>query len=146
VTGDGRLSLARDTSARYDVLIIDAFGGDAPPVHLLTREALQLYFNRLTPGGVVAFNVSNKYVNLTSVLANSGADLGMATYQRVDLEGTPSSIAAGIFPSAWIVMARSPSDLAALVSRPGWVPAQTDASHPVWTDDFSNVLSVTVFR
>jgi hypothetical protein len=146
VTGDGRLSLARDTGARYDVLIIDAFGGDAPPVHLLTREALQLYFNRLTPGGVLAFNVSNKYVNLTSVLANAGADLGMATYQRVDLEGTPSSIAAGIFPSAWIVMARSPSDLAALVSRPGWVPAQTDASHPVWTDDFSNVLSVTVFR
>jgi hypothetical protein len=146
VTGDGRLSLARDTRARYDVLIIDAFGGDAPPVHLLTREALQLYFNRLTPGGVIAFNVSNKYVNLTSVLANAGADLGMATYQRVDLEGTPSSIAAGIFPSAWIVMARSPSDLATLVSRPGWVPAQTDASHPVWTDDFSNVLSVTVFR
>jgi len=139
-------ALSNPGAEGYDLLILDAFSSDAPPAHLLTREALQLYFNRLTPGGVLAFNVSNKYVNLTSVLANAGADLGMATYQRVDLEGTPSSIAAGIFPSAWIVMARSPSDLAALVSRPGWVPAQTDASHPVWTDDFSNVLSVTVFR
>ncbi len=146
VTGDGRLSLAHDTNARYDVLIVDAFGGDAPPVHLLTREALQLYFTRLAPGGVLAFNVSNKYVNLTSVLANVGADLGLATYQRVDLEGTPSSVAAGIFPSAWIVMGRSGADLARLVAHPGWVAAQTDASHPVWTDDFSNVLSVTVFR
>ena len=146
VTGDGRLSLARDAQARYDVLIIDAFGGDAPPVHLLTREALQLYLNHLAPGGVLAFNVSNKYVNLTSVLANAGADLGIATYQRVDHAGTPSSIAGGIFPSAWIVMARTNADLASLISRPGWVPAQTDPSHPVWTDDFSNVLSVTVFR
>jgi len=76
------------------------------------------------------------------VLGNAGADLGVATYQRVDLEGTSSSIAAGIFPSAWIVMARSTADIAALVSRPGWVPAQTDPSHPVWTDDFSNLFGV----
>jgi hypothetical protein len=79
-------------------------------------------------------------------LANGGADLGIATYQRVDLEGTPNSIAGGIFPSAWIVMARTRADLASLISRPGWVAAQTDPSHPIWTDDFSNVLSVTVFR
>ena len=146
VIGDGRLALAADTRARYDVLIIDAFGGDAPPVHLLTREAIQLYLGRLAPGGALLFNVSNKYVNLTPVLANAGSDLGLATYQRVDLAGTPSSVAAGIFPSAWIVMTRDPGDLNGLASRQGWSPTRTDPIQPVWTDDFSDVLSVTVFR
>ena len=146
VIGDGRLALAADTGARYDILIIDAFGGDAPPVHLLTREAIQLYLGRLAPGGVLLFNVSNKYLNLTLVLANVGSDLGLATYQRTDLEGTASSVEAGIFPSAWIAMARDPGDLAGLASRKGWFPTRTDPSQPVWTDDFSDVLGVTVFR
>ncbi len=146
VIGDGRLALAADTQARYDIIIIDAFGGDAPPVHLLTREAIQLYLSRLAPGGVLAFNVSNKYVNLTPILANAGSDLGLATHQRVDLAGTPSSIADGIFPSAWIVMARDGGDLQGLASRGGWAPPRTDPSQPVWTDDFSDVLGVTVFR
>jgi len=146
VIGDGRLALAADAHARYDVVIIDAFGGDAPPVHLLTREAIQLYLGRLAPGGVLLFNVSNKYVNLTPVLANVGSDLGLATYQRVDLAGTPTGVATGIFPSAWIAMARDRGDLKGLASREGWSPTRTDPSLPVWTDDFSNVLSVTVFR
>ena len=146
VIGDGRLALAADTRARYDVLIIDAFGGDAPPVHLLTREAIQLYLGRLAPGGVLLFNVSNKYLNLTPVLANVGSDLGLATCQRVDLAGSPSSVAGGIFPSAWIVMTRDGGDLKGLASREGWSLTRTDPSQPVWTDDFSDVLNVTVFR
>ena len=76
VLGDARLTLAADTAARYDLIIADAFSSDSVPVHLLTREALQQYFARLKPGGIVLFHVSNRYLDLTPVIARLAKDAG----------------------------------------------------------------------
>src|SRR5205814_881496 len=75
VLGDARLSLEREAPENYDVLAVDAFSSDAIPVHLLTREAIALYFRHLQPGGVLAVHVSNKYLNLAPVVGMAADSL-----------------------------------------------------------------------
>jgi hypothetical protein len=139
VLGDGRLSLAKRPDHGYDLLALDAFNSESVPVHLLTREALALYRRKLAPHGFVVFNVSNHFVDLHSVLANLAADAGMAAYERDDLN---AGRAEGRAPSRWIVMAQQPGDLATLPAAAGWDRLAPDPSKRIWTDQYSNVLSV----
>ena len=103
----GRLTIARAPEHSYDLIVLDAFGSDAIPVHLLTREALQLYMSKLRPGGVLLFNISNRYVNLAPVLAGEAAGLSLLSTERADTQVTSEQGAAGKFPSDWVVMSRS---------------------------------------
>lgn len=136
VPGDARLTLAADRAARYDVIVLDAFGSDAVPVHLLTREVLQLYLSRLTRDGVIVMHLSNRFLDLTPVASALAADAGIRGLQRVDLD---EDLDAGKYRSHWVVFARDSSALSSLVSRRGWsaLPATTMR---VWTDDYSSVL------
>ena len=143
VLGDGRLTLTKAPDHSYDLIIVDAFGGDAPPVHLLTREALQLYVSKLRPGGVLMFNVSNKYIDLASVLASGASSISLAAYVRTDVDVTPAEDAASKFKSSWVLMAADRRDLGDITTRPGWYEMTANAEFPVWTDDFSDVLLVT---
>ena len=143
VLGDGRLTLARAPAASYDLIVLDAFGSDAPPVHLLTRDAIELYLSKLRPGGVLVFNISNRYVELAPVLANEASALSLVCMERADGHVSAERAAAGAFPSDWVVMARTAGAAGDLASRPGWHALPPDPGFPVWTDDFSNVLSVT---
>ena len=145
VLGDGRLTMAQAPDHSYDLIVLDAFGGDAPPIHLLTREALELYAAKLRPGGVVMFNVSNRYVNLAPILANEAAAVSLVSYEKIDGDVTPAQAAAGKFPSDWVVMAGDTQALGDLPSRPGWHAIGPSAGEPLWTDDFSDVLAVTRF-
>lgn len=140
VLGDGRLTIARAPDHSYDLIVLDAFGSDAIPVHLLTREALVLYTQKLKPGGVLLFNVSNRYVGLAPILAREAASLAMVSYERVDPQG---DAAARKFPSDWVVVAHNDDALSGLPSRPGWNKLEADPRTPLWTDDFNDVLSVT---
>jgi len=139
--GDGRLLLQAETERRYDALVIDAFSGDAIPVHLLTREAVALYRDRLAPGGVIALHISNSHLDLKGVVARIAADLHLeaAWIHDPDIEGDPS-----VAVSDWILLApdRRVLDL----------PAIRDAATPLplaegrtWTDDYSNVPQVMTF-
>ena len=143
VLGDGRLTIAKAPDHSYDLIVVDAFGSDAIPVHLLTREALQLYMSKLRPGGVLLFNISNRFVNLAPVLAGEAAGLSLLCSERADTQVTSAQAATGKFPSDWVVMSRSAADLGDLPGRPGWHQLVRDPRFPVWTDDFSDVLSVT---
>jgi hypothetical protein len=143
VLGDGRLTIAKAPDHSYDLIVLDAFGSDAIPVHLLTREALQLYMSKLRPGGVLLFNISNRFVNLAPVLAGEAAGLSLLCSERADTQVTSAQAATGKFPSDWVVMSRSADDLGDLPGRPGWHQLARDPQFPVWTDDFSDVLSVT---
>jgi hypothetical protein len=143
VLGDGRLTIGRAPDHSYDLIVLDAFGGDAPPIHLLTREAIQLYMSKLRPGGVLIFNVSNRYIGLAPILATEAAALSLVSYERIDTGVTAAQAAAGKFPSDWVLMSSAPDDLGDIPSRPGWRALQPDPRVPVWTDDFNNVLSVT---
>ena len=103
VLGDGRLSLERTTDV-YDVVVLDAFSSDAIPVHLLTREAVTLYRSRLKDGGILLVHISNRYLDLTRVLAPLAADAGLAAYVR-DYEPPSTDMVSDVISNAhWVVI------------------------------------------
>lgn len=142
VIGDARLSLAREPDGTMDLLVIDAFSSASIPVHLLTREALVLYLQKLKPNGLLLFHVSNKSLNVRRPLGGLAEDLGVsALHQDNDIENQQQKIE-GKFSSQWVVMSRSQARLNRLDHGPRrWrpLPSTGDA---VWTDDFSNIVQL----
>ena len=139
VIGDARLRLSRAADRRYGLIMADAFSSDAVPVHLITREALALYRSKLREHGIVAFNVSNSYVDLEPVLGNLARDAGMACVAQEDREsgedGIPETDA-----SDWVVTARHTPDLRAVASDARWHDCRRSPGSAPWTDDYSNLL------
>lgn len=144
VVGDARSSLARHART-YDLVILDAFSSDAVPVHLLTREALQVYLSRLKPGGVLAFHVSNRFLRLRRLFAALAPDAGLAHLRQADLRREPTGSWTGRLPSEWILLARSREDLRALRLDERWAPV-VDTPVRVWTDDYSNLFALLRWR
>ena len=145
VLGDGRLALAAERDAAFDLLILDAFSSDAIPVHLVTREALRLYLRKLSPGGMLVFHVSNRYLDVTPVLARLAGDLGLAARVKV-WSPDAAQVARGVYPTTWVVLAREPGDLAALAHAPGWNPPVGREGVGAWTDDYSNLFRILRLR
>jgi hypothetical protein len=144
VLGDARLSLKAADGHQYGIIVLDAFSSDAIPVHLLTREAIELYASRLTPGGVLAFHISNRQLNLEPVLARAGQDLGLVALSRRDRLSDES--VGGKTSSDWIAMARNVGDLGALATDPRWPASKIDSRLMTWTDDYSNIFAVLATR
>jgi SAM-dependent methyltransferase len=139
VIGDARLTLADAPDGAYDLLFVDAFIGAAIPIHLLTREALELYFRKLKPGGVVAMHVSNRNLELASVVAGIGQSIGaiVRVYEGGDIEEDADE-------HRWIptiaVVARNEADFGILAKSEFWPVRERDPRQRVWTDDYSNVV------
>jgi hypothetical protein len=141
ILGDARLTIA-DATEPYDLIVLDAFSSDVVPVHLLTREAVSLYLSKLAEGGVIAFHVSNRYLELASVVAEVAATQGLAIYQKRDTAITDADLKRTMYAASLVVaVARREEDLAALRVRPGWTKYQTSGSTRPWTDDYSDILS-----
>ncbi len=144
--GDARLRLRDAQANQFGLIVLDAFSGDSIPMHLLTREALKLYLGKLRPGGTIAFHISNRYIDLTPVLANLAQDAHLLVYLADDSSVTEAQMAAGVMPSRWVVMARSPQDIESLINdhttRFRWMPVHAQPGNAVWTDDYSNLLRV----
>jgi len=141
VNGDGRASLAREDPQGFDVLVVDAFSGDAIPLHLLTREAMEVYRRQLAPGGVVAFHVSNSYLDLAPEIRRLADSVGM---QARLVESFPVP-AEGEYSASWVLVSGD-----AFFAKPA-VDAASSAIHEqaglrVWTDDYSSLLSVMQWR
>jgi hypothetical protein len=142
VLGDARLSLQSAPDHRYGIIIVDAFSGDSIPVHLVTREAMQLYLTKLTPNGILAFHITNTYLDLQPVLAALAADAGLVGLAETDERISEAALMRGSLPSVWVVMGRSTNDLGKLVDDSRWKPLLGPPGSKVWTDDFSSVMSV----
>jgi hypothetical protein len=138
VIGDARLSL-QNRPAMHDVIVLDAFSSDSIPIHLLTRDAVELYLSRLNPGGILAIHISNNHLDLRSVVAGVMRDLELAG--RVQYQSTPRGAAEGSFGSHWAVLARSESDLYSIATDPLW-QRLSPRDDRTWTDDFSNIWNV----
>jgi hypothetical protein len=140
--GDARISLTRETPQNFDVLVIDAFSGDAIPIHLLTTQAMTVYRRQLAPGGILAFHVSNQYLELTPEIAALAAASGMEA-RVVD---TPPQEARGEFRATWVLVTSNAGFLAqpqvAAFARE--IPARPDVR--AWTDDYSSLLPVLQWR
>jgi hypothetical protein len=145
ILGDARLTLANAPDRALDLLILDAFSGDAVPVHLLTREALAIYLRKLSPRGVLGVHISNIYLDLKPILAALASDAGCTCLSRDDLDVTPEEMAKGKSPSQWVVLARDGMSLKLLKSTGKWEASDGRRDRP-WTDDFSNVMSVMRWR
>lgn len=145
VLGDARLELRGAPDAHYGLIVLDAFSGDSIPMHLLTREALALYLRKLAPGGILAFHVSNIYLDLAPALGNLARDGHLASLVENDINVPQAEIDQGRFPSIWVVMSRNQADLAYLAAETGypakWQPMVVKPGARVWTDDYSNLLS-----
>lgn len=140
VLGDARLKLHDAPDGSYDLIVLDAFSGDMIPMHLMTREALGLYLRKLAPGGMIAFHISNLYLDLAPTLGALAHDSGLVCMAGNDSGVSQAQIDAGRFPSQWVVMARAQADLGELAADPRWKPATFPPSRQVWTDDYSNLL------
>lgn len=144
VAGDGRLSLRREPDGSYDLLVMDAFRSDAVPVHLLTREALGLYLEKLDPDGVLAFHISNRYLALGRVVGALARDAGLVG--RIQSYRVPDSLEADVgkerSASRWVVVARGVEELGPLAADANWRPLGRLRQGPLWTDDHSALLPV----
>ncbi|MFP5355381.1 MAG: fused MFS/spermidine synthase, partial [Gemmatimonadota bacterium] len=139
VIGDARLSLAAAPDASFDLITLDAFSSDAIPVHLMTREALQLYTRKLRPGGVVAFHISNRYLDLYPVLVELARDARLAG-AMANRDVSDAQKAKLYYSSRWVALAANAHTLAPLVREAGWEVLAPSAPLRVWTDDYSDVL------
>ena len=111
VLGDARLRLREAPDHAYRLIVLDAFSSDSLPVHLLSREAIGLYRSKLAEGGVLAFNLSNRYLDLDPVMGRQAADAGLVCRIGYDLDVSDEEKQAGKQPSIWAVMAAAESDL-----------------------------------
>jgi SAM-dependent methyltransferase/MFS family permease len=136
--GDARLTLEREVPQRFDVLAVDAFSGDAIPVHLITREALAAYLRHVKPDGIVAFHVSNRFLELTPVVARLAKEHGA---HAVLVEDNPEEDSRST--SDWVLVSRDPKALEheEVVAR-GAVPAEDRPEWRTWTDDYSNLVQI----
>ena len=142
--GDARLRLREAPDGAYDLIALDAFSSDAVPAHLLTREALALYLAKLAPGGVIAFHVSNRSIELERVVGGISAEANLAS--RIFDDGRQGD-EFGLDPSTWVAVARGEGDLGPLTSDPNWPPFDRDVyKFEVWRDDYSDILSVFHWR
>lgn len=144
VPGDARLSLAAEPAQGFDVLVVDAFSGDSIPVHLLTEQALELYRRHLAPGGVLAFHISNQFLDFAPVLARlvENANAGNAHPLFAGEIDTSRNDDRGEFTASWVLVTER-SDLFQ-------APALASVAHPIatrpgvalWTDQYSSLLPV----
>jgi hypothetical protein len=140
ILGDARLTLAKEPRGLFDNLLVDAFSSDSIPVHLLTREAIALYMDRLTIDGLLTIHISNRHMELASVIGALSRDLGLVA--RVKHYSPPDGgwdFDQAVSTSV-VVIARRAEPLARLGAAESWEPL-ADIGTPVWTDDFSNIVT-----
>jgi spermidine synthase len=135
VLGDGRLSLEREPDQGFDVLVADAFSGDAIPMHLITKQALELYFRHLMPTGTLALNITNAHLDMSPVVAALAAALGRHAV-IIENDADPER---SIFHARWALLSSRPFP-SAILTAAGKPAARTEVR--VWTDDYSNLFRI----
>jgi hypothetical protein len=138
--GDARLTLAEAPDGVYDLIIVDAFSSDAVPIHLLTREAMAIYLRKLSPHGMVVMHVSNRHLELASVVAGIAAANGLMTL----LSNEPDPDEEYKFNGTVAAIARSREDFGSLAQSRQWRPKAADPGQWVWTDDYCNIVGAMI--
>lgn len=135
--GDGRITMAGRPDGRFGAIIMDAFSSDAIPSHLVTREALQLYFEKLAPHGVLFIHTTNRHIDLWPLLARQAEDLGYYAFGKKFADNNQPLN----YQNYWVAMVRDPNDLAPVMKKEGgWSLLSPVADTKPWTDDYVNIL------
>ncbi len=137
---DARLGLQEAEDGMYGVIIMDAYSSDSLPVHLMTREALQIYMDKLAPGGILAFHISNRYLKLNDILANLADDAGLVAIERRSRARNRIDVSAH-----WVAMARDTDDFGETqLGEEGWRIMEPNGNRP-WSDHYSNIVEALRF-
>ncbi|MCK5122086.1 MAG: fused MFS/spermidine synthase [Methylococcales bacterium] len=141
IIGDARLSLANEQDQKFDLLIMDAFSSDSVPTHLLTREAIELYFTKLKPNGILAFHITNRHLALKKVMSDHVSHLKLSALIQ---EFKPQKDIPLVIATDWVVMAKNAETLTPLrQSRLGnWQKLPLYFDMKPWTDDFTNIIGI----
>jgi hypothetical protein len=142
VIGDARLSLEHEQPQGFDILVVDAFNSDSPPLHLLTREAFRLYSTHLKPGGVLALHITCRHIDFFPVLASLADDLKMRYRLIVDPNKNHDPFAN---PSRWMLLTDTGDFLDHPAIRPYTVTRNYDRPVPFWTDEYTSILPVLLW-
>ncbi len=140
IIGDARLELEALPERSFDVLVIDAFSSDAIPLHLLTLEALDIYWNALPEDGVLMMHISNRYIKLEPVIARLAQERGLSAAIRRD-DGESDEVT----PSSWVALTRQSSRLEELTADGKWKQLEGPA-HEVWTDEYASILPYLIWE
>jgi hypothetical protein len=141
--GDARLTLADAPDGAYDIIFVDAFTSDAIPIHLLTREAMALYLSKLSPHGIVAVHISNRYLELASVVTGIAAANGAVTRLN-DGSDFNDNVSEYLFTGTVAAVARQDLDFGDLIWSKYWPRQTPDPRQRVWTDDYSNIVGAVM--
>ncbi|OGT42656.1 MAG: hypothetical protein A3F42_03885 [Gammaproteobacteria bacterium RIFCSPHIGHO2_12_FULL_37_34] len=139
ILGDARLTIQHEPDHVYDIIIVDAFSSDSIPIHLLTKEALNIYLKKLKKNGLLALHISNRHLKLAPILARIANNVQLKSvvgFFKVD-----SNIHPHIHSSQWVVLSRQMKPLQTLLIYPEWKILIAHPNTPLWRDDFSNILS-----
>jgi len=143
VIGDARLTFAREPDGVYDLIIVDAYSSDAIPIHLATEEAMQIYKDKLAPQGAVVMHVSNRHLELSSVIVGIADANDLRSWVFSEDSGRDDEY---IFSTSVVVSAREEADIGKLASSEQWAETEADEKQRVWTDDYSNIIGALYRR
>jgi hypothetical protein len=143
VIGDARLTFAKEPDGIYDLIIVDAYSSDAIPIHLATQEAMKIYRDKLAPQGAVVMHVSNRHLELESVVVGIADANDMKSWVYNEDSGRDDEY---IFATDVVVSAREEADVGALASSDKWAETEPTEDQRVWTDDYSNILGAVYRR
>lgn len=138
VLGDARITLRDAPDAAFDLILIDAFSSDTIPVHLITREAMASYVDKLAPAGIVAMHISNRYMELTTEVAGIAEANGLIARANFAEDGVDYD--AYRYSSQVVVAARAEADFGALADEEKWIQVRPHPGQRTWTDDYSNIV------
>jgi hypothetical protein len=143
VIGDARLTFAKEPDGVYDLIIVDAYSSDAIPIHLATQEAMKIYKDKLAPQGAVVMHVSNRHLELESVVVGIADANELKSWVYDEDSGRDDEY---IFATDVVVCAREEADVGKLASSDKWTETEPTENQRVWTDDYSNILGAVYRR
>lgn len=143
VIGDARLTFAKEPDGVYDLIIVDAYSSDAIPIHLATKEAMAIYKSKLAPQGAVVMHVSNRHLELESVVVGIADANDLKSWVYNEDSGRDDEY---IFATDVVVSAREDADIGSLASSDKWAETEPTEGQRVWTDDYSNILGAVYRR
>ncbi|HLJ00634.1 MAG TPA: fused MFS/spermidine synthase, partial [Bradyrhizobium sp.] len=143
VIGDARLTFARELDALYDLIIVDAYSSDAIPIHLATEEAMKIYKDKLAAHGAVLMHVSNRHLELSSVVVGIADANALKSWVYSEDSGRDGEY---IFSTSVVLSAREDADIGRLAASEQWEETAANKAQRVWTDDYCNVLGAVYRR
>ncbi len=141
--GDARLTFAKEPDGAYDLIIVDAYSSDAIPIHLATEEAMKIYKDKLAPHGAVVMHVSNRHLDLETVVVGIADANDLKSWVYNEDSGRDADY---IFSTDVVVSAREEADVGRLASSKQWEETEADDKQRVWTDDYSNIVGALYRR